>query len=178
MTLATLDELLGPVPPEHEYLERFGYREDVVGGRRRYVGRNEVGRAVIGPVRHARGLMNLARRKKSKPVVLPKQERSMKIVIDQAAIERVGREANRALSQVSENLKTVDFSKLAAHLPPAPAPQKEGKLRRFGNWCKEKFYDDEWQRASRNTAGNVLLWSFTALAVLTFVKGAWWVLGL
>jgi hypothetical protein len=179
MTLATLDQLFGDVPPSHEHLERFGYREDKVRGRSRYVGRDDNGRAVIGPVRHrAKGLLSFGRKKKTKQ--LPVQERTMKFIIDPKAIDRLTAEANRAIGRTSEafkTLNTVDFSKLGTPVPPTP-PQKENGMIRFGRWLTELWYDEDWHRGARNTAGTVLMWSFTVFALVTFGKGMLWVISL
>lgn len=175
MTLATLDQLFGPVPPEHEHLERFGYREEKMRGRSYYVGSNDKGRAIVGPVRHrAKGWFGRGFRK-SKKTQLPAQERTMKIVINEEAMRRMVAEANKtsSLSKAVQNLRT------SLTLPQSPAPQKEpGMFRRIANWCTELWYDEEWHKGARNTAGNILLWSFTAFAVLVFVKGALWVLSM
>lgn len=181
MTVATLDDLLsGPKPKAHKDLVLHGWREDRVGGRRHYVGRDERNRAVVGPVRHGKGLLNVFRKRKAKPFVEPPAtERALKVIIDHRAVMEAARKAQQHDQQMQEGTRTVDFSKLTGTVtPPPPAPPQDGVVRRITKWCKEKFYDHEWQKAMQNTAGNVLLWSFTAFAVLTFAKGAWWLLSL
>lgn len=179
MTVATIDELLDG---RHEQLERYGYREDKVGDRHHYVGRDQDMRAIIGPVRHrAKGLLNKGLRKKKK-VVLPEPERALKVFINPEAVRKATEEINRTFEQVQESLQTVDFSKLNLRpaTPPVP-PQKEKKptvRQRVRDWLTDKFYDDEWHKACRNTAADVLLWGFTVASVMVFGKGLWWVLSL
>lgn len=176
MTLATLDQLFGDVPLEHEHLERFGYREETLGGRSHYVGRSDKGVGIIGPVRHrAKGLLNKGFRK-TKKTALPVQERTMKIVINPEAVRRAAEEAARGVNATMEGLKTVDFSKLnlgPGQVIEAPEP-KAGKFARLASWLSDTWYDEEWHKGARNTAWTVLMWSFTVFAIVTFGKGMLW----
>lgn len=176
MRMATLDELFGDVPLEHEHLERFGYREEKVRNRARYVGRDENGRAVVGPLRHrAKGLLSFGR--KNKKTKLPEQGITMKISpinINREGLAEMMAQSNRAIAQAAASLRTVDFSKL----PPAPPPpqEKPNMFRRLALWCIDKFYDEEWHRGARNTAGTFLIWAFVVFATLVFGKGLLWIL--
>lgn len=185
MTVATLDELLGPKPKEHKDLVKYGYREDTIAGRKHYVGRDEVGRAVIGPVRHGRGWLNALRRKKRKPVVLPSApERALKVIIDHKAVMAAAKKAQQFDQQMKmqEGVRTVDFSKLTEGIskafptpPPAPQPSRVTRVRQ---WFTDKWYDDEWHQGARNTAGTILLWGFTLFAFVVFSKGLAWIVTL
>lgn len=168
MTMATLEELLGGTPADHVHLERYGYREEEVGDGRYYVGRSDRGMAIMLKRHRPKGWRGWGRKKKKK-VVLPEQGRTMKITIDQEAV----REASRSMAKATESLKTIDFSKLATYTPP---PQKEpGMFRKVANWCEERWYDEAWHKGARNTAGTVLMWGFTVLALVTFGRGMAWV---
>lgn len=160
----------------YEDLEHYGYREVEIGGRYYYVGRDGRGAALVGPARRGTGLMNSLRRRKRKRGPLPVQGETLTVQIDEEAVQKYERESSYGYGLLPENTKTVDFSKLSTYAPP---PQEKPSMpRRVFTWCKEKFYDENWQKGMTNTAGNVLLWSFTAFALLVFAKGAWWVLSM
>lgn len=177
MTLVTLDHLLGPVPAEHQYFERFGYREEELGGELFYVGRNDRGRAITLKRHRAKGLFNKGFRK-NKTIVLPEQERTMEMYIDKEALAKASANTNEAVRQISEGLRTASWGKPTPS-PVLPTPQeKPGMFRRAALWVTDKFYDEDWHKGARNTAGTILMWSFTAFAVVTFGKGLLWLVSL
>jgi hypothetical protein len=177
VTVATLDDLLsGPKPKAHKDLVRYGYREDTIKGRKHYVGRDENSRAVVGPVRHrAKGLLNKGLRKK-KIAELPTPERTMNITIDHEAVRKAGLAMQQHMQQMQESLQTVDFSKLGTASPTPPTPQEPSRWQRVKDAVATRYHDDEWHKASRNTAATILMWSFTAASVITLGKGVLWVL--
>lgn len=134
--------------PSHEHLERGGYNEETINGRRHYVGRDDKMRAVIGPVRHRVGGMF---RKKRGPVP-PESAETVRMPFASLA---------------------ADTQKLFAGFPAPPPPPPS--RRRFRDWVTEKFYDDEWHKGIRNTAFDVLMWSFTAASVVMMAKATVWV---
>lgn len=167
MTLVTLNDLLeDPTLDAYASLQAYGYREDTVNGKRHYVGRDKDMRAVIGPVRHrAKTLLGVGR----------KRSRGYDDLSHTLRMS-MNREAADYAQKMSQSFETVDFSKLP-DAPPPPLPQ-EKPMRRLGTWLRDKWYDDEWHKGSRNTAATTLMWSFTALSLLTFAKGALWLITL
>lgn len=158
MTIATIDDLL-----------RYGSWEEEVAGRLHYIGRDEKLRSVIGPVRHrAKGLLSFGRKRRRG--YEPPTE-----VIDFGPLEEYGQ-------RLAHSLETVDFSKLGRALPPPLPPQKRKPirdwLRRMRDLATDRFYDEEWHKAARSTAGTFLMWSFTTASFLVLVKGLAWVVTL
>lgn len=63
----------------------------------------------------------------------------------------------------------------ALGIQPPPEPTK---WQRVSNWFEDRFYDEQWHKAARQTAGTLLMWSFTIAASVCFGKGLWWILSL
>lgn len=174
MNEVSLKELMVPENPAAGYVPKYGVYKEEMRGRVYYVTSDDKGRALLGPVSH-----RAIKKRKNPPTGPTLVSRPLKVLIDDEAMREAGirmaDSMNRTMQQLAESLGTVELPK------PEPAPVKEkgpGMLRRMANWVEDKWYDDEWHRGARNTAGTVLLWSFTALALLTFVKGALWVLSI
>ena len=154
--------------PRFGYLERNGRREEVIAGRHRYVGRDDKMRAIVGPVRHrAKKWFSFGKKE------AVDQDRTIEMKIGRTNVNRLP----------TMTFQTIDFSNLASGLKfdqtTLSAPPQEPIVReRISNWFIERWYDPEWHRGARNTAGTVLMWSFTVVAVATFLKGALWILSL
>ena len=157
MTLATLNEMFN----------MHGSYGETLRGREYHILTNDRNRSVVGPARHRkRSLMSFGK-KRQKPDL--SQTIQYKIYADSApSNETVD------LSQFQEvgEAVTQAFRMPTAPciLPPAP-PQN-----RVWGWLKDKWYDREWHEGARNTAGTVLIWSFTAASAVVLLKGLAWVL--
>jgi hypothetical protein len=69
----------------------------------------------------------------------------------------------------------MEGARRAFGLPPVEPPTRWQRVR---GWCEDRFYDDGWHRGMRNTAGTLLMWSFTITASVCFGKGMLWILSL
>lgn len=133
--------------------------------------------AVIGAVRHRASRRVLRARGVGRGLLLlvskKHREEAMRVRIANSNTETI--EIPRPTpspalqNQVAQAMKAITGS-----LPPAPEPPKRGLLERV----RDKLYDQDWHHAARQTAGTVLMWSFTGTSVLVFGKAVLWILSL
>lgn len=134
--------------------QRNGFREDLVDGKMHYITRTDRGEAVIGPVRHRR----LWRKKKAEA------SGSRLMTPEEMALANSARIINAQFSEMAEGLRRSGF------IPPAPPPRSlAGRMR---DWA----HDDEWHKASRNVAADILMWTVTITMVVACGKALLWLL--
>lgn len=142
-----------------------GFEVLALGPHLHYVGRDGLGRSVVGPVRHRR----------SGETTRDLSEKRDK------AVAQEGQDAQTVRLTVP-TMPTV--AKLLADLPGMPQQPKPPKKTRWqrlkerASALRENLYDPEWHYAVRHTGADVLLWSFVIFAGIVLGKGLWWVLSL
>jgi hypothetical protein len=145
-------------------------------------------RTYVGPVRHAATRRVLRARGRGRSILdklfgRGKEEATTQIIdIGEAQTEVLHLEAPAEQEQSETPVPRpqtledmMNGARKAFGLPPFKPPTRWQRVR---DWFTDRFYDEEWHRGMRNTAGTLLMWSFTVAASVCFGKGMLWILSL
>jgi hypothetical protein len=145
------------------------------GGYQHYI-TSDGKRSFVGPVRHRLSRKVSKARSAGRLVLCNVSRRYREAQVansnDQTQEITVVPGRPQTLAEVGNQLSKM-FAPVLAGMQP-PQPPKRNLLQRL----RDKLYDEEWHRAARQTAGTVLMWSFTLASVLVFGKGLLWILSL